>query len=158
LDRYSAYTCQIPGNHRYAVVIDVQIGIPFQEFRQTKKLFVPTRALVDTGASTSAISKTFSQQTNLKSFKMTKVFTANGVSEVLVYCLDVFLPNNLLLENWSVMEFSGGKDFDFIIGMDILRMGDIAITNANDAMVFSFRIPPDIRHIDFMKKERTEHS
>ncbi|GHU96307.1 hypothetical protein FACS189479_09990 [Spirochaetia bacterium] len=32
---------------------------------------------------------------------------------------------------------------------DILASGDTAITNANNETVFSFRIPPDMVHIDF---------
>jgi len=50
----------------------------------------------------------------------------------------------------DVAEFYGGNDFDFIIGMNILRMGDMALTNANNKTVFSFRVPPAEAHINFV--------
>jgi hypothetical protein len=43
--------------------------------------------------------------------------------------------------------------FDVIIGMDILTLGDLAITNHNHRTVLSFRIPPDAKHIDFASAE-----
>ena len=36
--------------------------------------------------------------------------------------------------------------------MDILRKGDMALTNAKDEMVFTFRIPPSETHIDFAEE------
>jgi hypothetical protein len=50
----------------------------------------------------------------------------------------------------DVIAFHKAYNFDFIIGMNILRQGDMAITNANNETIFSFRIPPGIQHIDFM--------
>jgi len=37
--------------------------------------------------------------------------------------------------------------------MNILRKGDMALTNANGEMVFSFRIPSSDTHIDFTKEK-----
>jgi hypothetical protein len=37
--------------------------------------------------------------------------------------------------------------------MDILTLGDLAITNHNHQTVLSFRVPPDTRHIDFVSAE-----
>jgi hypothetical protein len=48
------------------------------------------------------------------------------------------------------MEFTSDKMFDILIGMDIITLGDFAITNANHRTVVSFRIPPDTKHIDFV--------
>lgn len=67
--------------------------------------------------------------------------------------VDILFPNRLLFQGISVMEFSGGQDFDVIIGMDILRTGDMAITNAQNHTVFSFRVPSDTKHIDFTQAE-----
>jgi hypothetical protein len=57
----------------------------------------------------------------------------------------------------DVAEFQSNNNFDFIIGMNILRMGDMALTNAKNEMVFSFRIPPSETHIDFVKEEKNKH-
>ena len=80
---------------------------------------------------------------------------ANGDSIVPVYTVDVFLPNGVVFQNTNVSEFSGGSDFDFIIGMDILMQGDLSITNANNQTLFSFRMPPDSQHTDYTKLQET---
>jgi len=49
----------------------------------------------------------------------------------------------------------GGYQKDSRIGMNILRKGDMALTNAHGEMVFSFRIPPAETHIDFVKEAKT---
>ena len=35
--------------------------------------------------------------------------------------------------------------------MDIITLGDLAITNAGQQTVVSFRVPSDTRHIDYVK-------
>jgi len=52
----------------------------------------------------------------------------------------------------DIAEFYSGNNFDFIIGMNILRMGDMALTNAKGSSVFSFRIPPAETQIDFTQE------
>jgi hypothetical protein len=58
----------------------------------------------------------------------------------------------MIAKDMRVTEFSGNHDFDCIIGLDILRMGDMAISNAGGVMVLSFRAPPGEQHIDFSRK------
>jgi hypothetical protein len=86
----------------------------------------------------------------LPSFTREDVYSVHGIKSVPIYCLDVFLPNGTLFSNMDVTEFHKAYDFDFIIGMNILRQGDMAITTANNEIVFSFRIPAGDHHIDFM--------
>ena len=109
-------------------------------------------ALIDTGATGSCISRRFATSAQLKPFKMGTVIGAHGVVIVPVYRVDVLLPNGILFTNMEVAEFFGNNNFDFIIGMNILRMGDMALTNAKGKAVFSFRIPPADNHIDFMQE------
>ena len=109
-------------------------------------------ALVDTGSTGSCISRRFAAGAQLKAYKRSKIRGFHGISIVPVYCVDVLLPNGILFTNMDVAEFQSNNDFDFIIGMNILRMGDMALTNAKGNMVFSFRIPPSETHIDFVKE------
>lgn len=156
---FRAFTYHIHPNHRHAIVIDVRVGIPLpaEHVPAGKKVFINAKALVDTGASGSCISRGFAESTKLISFTMTKStmtksFTAQGSHFVPVYRIDLLLPNNVMFVNIPGVEFSGGRDFDCIIGMDILSKGDVAITNANNEMVFSFRMPPDKFHTDYTKQ------
>jgi hypothetical protein len=58
-----------------------------------------------------------------------------------------------MAQNIKSAEFSGSHEFDFIIGMDILRMADMAITNAGGVTVLSLRAPCADKHIDFTKQK-----
>jgi len=69
-----------------------------------------------------------------------------------VYTVDILFPNRMIATNIKASEFSGSHDFDFIIGMDILRMTDMAITNAGGVTVLSLRSPSADKHIDFTKQ------
>ena len=62
--------------------------------------------------------------------------------------------NGIVFKNMEVGQFDTKLNFDCIIGMDILRKGDMALTNAKGEMVFTFRIPPAETHIDFAKEEK----
>lgn len=150
-----ALTYLAPENHRHAIVFDIGVGVslPIPNAPKGLKGRLTIRALIDTGASGSAISARFAQSVNLSSYRRTIVHTAKGDDTVPVYTVDVFLPNGVWFQNKNVSEFKGASDFDFIIGMDILSQGDMSITNANNQTVFSFRMPPDVNHIDFTKQE-----
>jgi hypothetical protein len=62
-------------------------------------------------------------------------------------------PNNLTIEEVEVTRFTGTDaiDCDLIIGMDIMTLGDVAITNLNGKTVFSFRVP-SLHLVDFEKE------
>ncbi|MDR2589011.1 MAG: retroviral-like aspartic protease family protein [Spirochaetales bacterium] len=156
----AAYTFEVPDNHRYAIVIPVGLGVslPIPGYSLGKKALINTHALVDTGASGSCISMRFARQFQLKPFSMAGVHSAHGTMIVPRYYVDIYLPNGLFQQNMDVTEFMGQQDFDFIIGMNILSQCDVAITNANAKMIFSFRMPPDYLHIDYekiLKKNKT---
>ena len=55
-------------------------------------------------------------------------------------------------ENIPVMEIPGSKNFDVIIGMNILSQCDVAITNDENGLVFSMRYPSENHAIDFCDK------
>jgi len=143
-----------------SIVIPIELGVslPVPGVEQNQKVRVKTTALVDTGASGSCISEKFAREFKLKAFSRTKVHTAKGEDIRPCYYLDIFLPNGLMQKNMEVVEFSEnpGSGFDFIIGMNIIRAGDMSITNANNQMVFSFRMPPNYLHIDYEKIKRKD--
>jgi predicted aspartyl protease len=151
LDDYTAFTYRVPDNHRHAIVIDIQIGVPVpvQGYPKDKRMLLTAKALIDTGATNSCISQNFVQASQLLSFRKATVHSAQGEYPSSVYQIDIVFPNRLLIQKIDVIEFKKGQDFDCIIGMDILRMGDCAITNANGITIFSFRVPSDNKHIDF---------
>lgn len=150
-NKIRAFTYYVPENHRQSIVFDIGIGVslPIPNAPRDIRGRLSVKALVDTGASRSAVSARFAESARLVPFGKTDVHTAKGTDTVSVYTVDVFLPNNVWFPQMFVSEFKGASDFDFIIGMDILSKGDMSITNADGRTVFSFRMPPNARHIDF---------
>ena len=151
---YKAITILVPNRKKLFVTLEIQIGVPFpiDGYPQEKRtVAVNSNALIDTGATGSCISRRFASSARLKPFMMGQVRGAHGIAIVPIYTVDVLLPNYIWFNDMEVSEFYGNEDFDFIIGMNILRMGDMALTNAKEQTVFSFRIPPAETHIDFIK-------
>ena len=150
---FTAFTYRVPDNHRHSIVIDIEIyvPVPIQGYPQDQKIPLRAKALIDTGASRSAILNTFVQAAKLVSYGRCTIRTAKDEYISSVYSVDIMFPNRMMARGVRASEFSGNHEFDFIIGMDILRMADVAITNAGGITVLSVRSPSAEKHIDFTK-------
>ena len=109
-------------------------------------------ALIDTGATATCISKPLARKLKLKVVGQSMMNTAGGLKRTNRYIIDLKMPSEISFENIRAVEFIGNTNFDILIGMDILMLGDLAITNAEKRTLTSFRVPPDLKHIDFKKK------
>jgi hypothetical protein len=85
---------------------------------------------------------------------MTSILGVTGSQEVQQFVIDLELPNKIkLLEIPAVESQTLGfnrrrRPFDFIIGMDVIQLGDFAFTNVRGRSMVSFRIP-SIANIDY---------
>jgi hypothetical protein len=147
-----SYTYRIQGNQWQSIIIPVRISIllPLIGSRKSGELELDATALIDTGATGSALSDMLARKMSMPVLAKRRVYSVHGIKSVPVYCIDLSLPNGSVFKQLKGSEFHKAYDFNLIIGMNILRQGDIAITTANNEMVFSFRIPAGARHIDFM--------
>ena len=107
-------------------------------------------AIWDTGAQMSSISQRVAQELNLKPIPMVEVHAAGNSYNSPVYKIDVMLPNKVGVLGINVTESDNLQSCDMLIGMDIITLGDFVITNANNKTIFSFRMPPDYKHIDYV--------
>jgi hypothetical protein len=110
---------------------------------------VDTFGLWDTGANRSCISAKLARQLALTSIRTGETIGANGIFASNMYLLDILLPNKVSVHNVKVTEFIDSDDFDIIIGMDLITLGDFAISNCDRKTVVSFRIPSKKPPIDF---------
>jgi len=110
------------------------------------------RSLWDTGASGSCICMGLARHLGLKPIDMCMVRGATGVSQSNVYMVDILLPSNVIIHNVRVSEFIDNGAFEIIIGMDIITLGDFAISNKDGKTSVSFRIPPSENPIDFLEQ------
>jgi len=111
-------------------------------------------AVWDTGAMKTTISKEVAAELGLEVVSYVTVSTPNGKSKAACYYVDVILPNKVTVTKVIVLEGTL-EGFDVLIGMDILNLGDFAVSNFNGQTSFSFRIP-SLMKFDFVEKTYLE--
>lgn len=104
-------------------------------------------ALWDTGATNSVISQVVVDACELLPIGFTEVFHVDGSYLSEVYLVNITLPSDFTVSNLSVAK-ADIPLADILVGMDIISLGDFAISNQNGGTKFTFRIP-SIEDIDF---------
>ncbi len=95
----------------------------------------------DTGATNTSISPAIIEALQLKSVGKTKVSTYGGhVVDSDVYVIDLMLPGNNKVEKLNVLS-AESDDYDVVIGMDVMTLGDFCLSNKDGKTCFSFRLP-----------------
>lgn len=108
------------------------------------------KALWDTGATNSVITPQVVKELNLVPIGVSQNRHAGGISNVNIYLIDICLPNNIIIPRVRVSECAdqAGR-FDFIIGMDIISLGDFSITGQGTRRMVSFCMPSALQ-IDYV--------
>ncbi len=144
----NAFTCRYTG-----IVRELTTQVAFSaasRFLSPDNLPTPEActAIWDTGAVGSVISKRLAEAIGIQPISTVNVTHVGGVSTgVPLYLVDVFLPNGVRVVNVRVHE-AELDGFDALIGMDIITLGDFAVSNSDKKTTFSFRIP-SMKEIDF---------
>ena len=109
---------------------------------------IKTSMLWDTGATHSCLSPKIVKELGLKTIDTIIVHGVNSSKIADVVIASIGLANGLFLADrrFSVSEIPGT---DILIGMDIIMMGDFAISNGGGKTQFSFVIPPFENKISF---------
>ena len=102
---------------------------------------IKTSALWDTGAMLSAITPEIADKLNLIPFNRVKVNGINNSSLADVVKVSLKLPNHVILNNFNVAVCNLVKDVNFLIGMDIIQLGDFSISNGAGKTLFTFAMP-----------------
>lgn len=132
---------------------EVLIALPQMLDKNINKKGVKVQALWDTGATCTAISSNIVNALGLKPVDKAENYTAAGKRVVDVYYIDIILPNRVRIQDVKVTECILA-DFDVLIGMDIISMGDFAISNGNGKTHFSYCIPPHKNPICLYEKSQ----
>lgn len=112
------------------------------------------KAIWDTGATNTVITKRVVQECNLKQIGMTQVHGVGGaMKDCPVYLVNIKLPNDLGVVKVRVTQGMITDGIDALIGMDIILLGDFAVTSYQGKTTFSFRTPSKER-IDFVKDHK----
>lgn len=103
------------------------------------KFFHTTKAMWDTGATNTIITPKIIKQLKLKPFAEGGVSGVGGDVEGGVYKINIGLPGGQVVYN--ITAYESDLEYDILIGMDIILLGDFCLTNKDGKSVFSFRIP-----------------
>ncbi|MYD32065.1 MAG: hypothetical protein F4201_04285 [Nitrospira sp. SB0677_bin_15] len=109
------------------------------------------RAIWDTGATNTCITPKVVADLNLFPSGKTTISGVTSKEEVFTYFISLGLPNKAGFPTIRVVEAKNIQGADVLIGMDVINMGDLAISNFNNQTVFSFRMP-SIEKIDFAEQ------
>lgn len=114
-------------------------------------------ALWDTGANASVISEAVVRACELRATGTRTMLHAQGSTQgVMAYTVNVKLPNDIEFEALPVI-LGNLPGYDVLIGMNIISLGDFAITHPGGETKFSFRIPSQA-DIDFARDDNPQAS
>ncbi|MDE0514041.1 MAG: retropepsin-like aspartic protease [Gammaproteobacteria bacterium] len=109
-------------------------------------------AIWDTGATNTSITQKVASECGLIPVGTSVVHHANGSGTVDVYLASIFLPNGVVVPEINVNQ-AVLKGADVLIGMDIMGLGDFAVSNYKGSTQFSFRMP-SMLHFDFTETQK----
>lgn len=112
-----------------------------------------TDALWDTGASMSAITPEILRRLNVTPIDKKEIAGVHKTQAVDVALITIELPNGVIKKNIKVAVCDITFKVGLILGMDIISLGDLALSNGNNQTLISFASPPFQEKIDFNKKQ-----
>lgn len=130
---------------------DVWLGPPFEpEAGQPYPDKFPDElvAVWDTGATGTTISHALARRFNLEEIGEIRISGVTGCAVCKSYLVSVHLPNGVIIPQLEVSDCEGEIGCDVLIGMDIIRQGDFAVSNYDGITTFTFRTP-SVERIDF---------
>jgi hypothetical protein len=142
-------------NHRKTnkIITPVEIKNTYNNIK------LPTQGLWDTGATGSVITKSTAAYLELLPIGRTNVRGVHGEKKVNVYFVNITLSNkNITLNTLATEcdELSADNSIGMLIGMNIITMGDFAITNYQEKTIMSFRVP-SLQTIDFVEELKQDN-
>ena len=102
--------------------------------------FHTERAMWDTGADTTIIASRVVKELDLKPYMQGGIEGIGGATGSNVYMIHLAVPTGNMVTYIEAME-SDFDDIDVLIGMDVISLGDMVLTNADNKTTFQFRIP-----------------
>ena len=141
--KYFAFKLEAQGRLR-ELKTKVEIGAPslIDSRPYNEKDFLEIQAVWDTGATATVIAEEYAKKLELQPTGVTKCYTAGGEVTCYMYLIDLVLPNKIVIKDVPVTSNPHLNSCDMLIGMDIICMGDFAISNAKGNTRFSYSLPP----------------
>ena len=145
---HNAFTLKSNGGILRVLSTPVEFSLPAITISKIK-----FQGIWDTGATSTVITQRVVDALGLKPIGIALVHTASEQNvRTPVFLVDVHLyDGKVCVKDVRVTLGNISDGSDCLIGMDIISLGDFAITNVNGSTTFSFRIP-SVQEIDFVKQ------
>lgn len=129
---------------------EIEIFPAFDPALQSQPQGRKYQALYDTGATNSSVSPKVVAELGLASVGAQNVGVGGGTLTTTTHLVNIGLPNRVMFPMMRVAQIALHGGMDALIGMDILGVGDFAVTHYNNgSTTFSFCCPSR-REIDFV--------
>lgn len=138
-------------------VLTNQVGLavpPTAGVQQLPIKVVQFQAIWDTGATGTVITKKAAADLGLSPTGQTVTIGVHGPKQVNTYIVNLHLPNKTTVDFVEVTEcdaLSSDGSSHILIGMNVIGLGDFAVTNRDGKTVMTFCMP-SIRRIDFVEE------
>ena len=129
---------------REIVTNDVYIGpsfVPHADHKNPTYFNRPLKAVWDTGAMGTSISRALAEELRLDKSGEIEITGVTGTALCSKYLVSLHLMNGIVIPELEVSDCEGNIGCDVLIGMDVITLGDFAISNIGNQTSFSFRIP-----------------
>ncbi|MDH5560270.1 MAG: SEC-C metal-binding domain-containing protein [Deltaproteobacteria bacterium] len=133
---------------RLVNVLTNEVNVSVFKALPLAKDFRPFKAIWDTGATHTVVTKKVAEECGLSQIDIAETHAVGGTFKTSVYLISLVLPNKILISPLRVTEGDLGTSGDVLIGMDIIGLGDFAVSNYDNRTLFSFRMPSE-SHFDF---------
>ena len=124
------------------------IGSPAETVGAAVKQSGELKAVWDTGAYGTSITPALADELGLVQSSETTIIGVTGSCLSRVFLISLFLPNGVIIPELEVSECPGDIGCDVLIGMDVITLGDFAVSHKGGKTVFSYRVP-SLERIDF---------
>jgi hypothetical protein len=102
--------------------------------------FFPVKAMWDTGSTDCCINNDLAVSMRFIQCGHTKLRGSQGKSTNPVYRVDILLSDGILIEDVHIAGIDTGIEYNFIVGMNIIRRGDLILTHDDKNMIFHFNL------------------
>ena len=103
---------------------------------------IPIRAMWDTGSSETVISCDLAKKLELSPIGKSNIISSGSIFKSNVYNIDLLLAEKQRFTlQVTESEQLNNSDMDVLIGMDVISLGDFAISTEGEEICFSFRYP-----------------
>ncbi len=149
-----SFTVKAPGGVRLPVLVSscsIKAGdVPLDDPSSPVAQF---NAIWDTGATHSCITQRVVEELGLRPIGVTEVRGVHGVHKAETYLINILLPNTVVVTDVIATKFDLGHEGDVLIGMDVIGLGDFAVSCCEPhGTTFSFRLP-SMRCTDYVKED-----